>query len=303
MDITLAVLAAGIGSRYGAGIKQLEHVGPSGEIIMDYSIHDALLAGFNKVVFIIRRDIYEDFQEVIGCRLEAKFRLMGVKWEYAFQELTDMPAGRTKPWGTGQALMCCKKYLDGPFAIINADDFYGKRAFEKAYAFLSASSPERPRRYAMIGFELMNTLSDAGGVTRGVCTVDANGHVTDIVETRRIVRTAEGAAAQEEGGLRPLDRNSLVSMNMWLLTPDFLEGIEEDFAEFRAKLKDPLKDEFLLPELMGKRVMTGKATVKVIRTEDQWFGITYHDDRAHVTEEFHRLVAEGVYPPDLYSDI
>ena len=303
MDVTLAILAAGIGSRYGAGIKQLEHVGPSGEIIMDYSIHDAVMAGFNKVVFIIRRDIYDDFLEVIGNRLEAKFRTLGVKWAYAFQEMTDMPAGRTKPWGTGHAILCSRQFLDGPFAVINADDYYGKHAFEQAHAFLTAGSPAEPGRFGMIGFKLMNTLSDAGGVTRGVCQVGPDGYVTDIVETRHIVRTPEGAAVQEEGGLRPLDRDSIVSMNMWLFTPQFTDCLEEGFRTFRAHMADPLQDEYLLPEIVGRRVGSGMATVKVLLSGDQWFGITYHEDRQSVTEAFHRLVAQGVYPPDLYSDI
>ncbi len=302
MDITLAVLAAGIGSRYGAGIKQLEHVGPSGEIIMDYSVHDAILAGFTKVVFILRREIFDDFLEAIGNRLETKLRALGVKCEYAFQDLPDPPAGRVKPWGTGYALLCCKPFLDGPFAVINADDYYGRHAFEKAYAFLSESSPRRPDRYGMIGFELLKTLSDAGGVTRGVCSVDGNGYLTNIVETRHIVKTPEGAAVREkDGSLRPLDRDSLVSMNMWLLTPSFPACLEEGFERFRANLKDPLNDEYLLPEIIDRRLQAGKATVKVLQTGDQWFGITHHDDCAWVTEAFRQLADRGVYPPDLYS--
>ena len=304
MDITLAVLAVGIGSRYGAGIKQLEHVGPTGEIIMDYSIHDAILAGFNKVVFIIRREIRDDFDEVIGRRLEEKFRALGVRWEYAYQQPEDMPAGRVKPWGTGHALLSCKPFLDGPFAVINADDYYGRHAFERACAFLSGSSPDRPDRYGMIGFSLANTLSDAGGVTRGVCAVDPSGYLTNIVETRNIVKTPAGPAVREpDGALRPLGGDSVVSMNMWLLTPSFPACLEEGFRTFRANLQDPLKDEYLLPDIIDRRLQAGKATVRVICTDEQWYGITYQADRAWVTQAFRRLVDEGVYPPDLYSDL
>lgn len=215
-----------------------------------------------------------------------------------------MPAGRTRPWGTGHAVLCCRPFLNGPFAVINADDYYGRHAFEKAYAFLSESSPQRPDRYGMIGFRLLNTLSDAGGVTRGVCTVDENGYLANIVETRNIVKTPEGAAAREpDGGLRPLARNSVVSMNMWLLTPSFPACLEQGFEKFRAGLHDPLKDEYLLPEIIDRRLQAGKATVKVIKTNDQWFGITYQDDRAIVADAIRRMVEQGVYPPDLYSDI
>ena len=303
MDITLVVLAAGIGSRYGAGVKQLEHVGPTGEIIMDYSVHDAIKAGFNRVVFIIRRDIYDDFLEAIGHRLEAKFRALGVKWDYAFQELTDPPEGRTKPWGTGQAVLCCKDLLDGPFAVINADDYYGKTAFQKAYEFLSGYRADEPGTYGMIGFVLKNTLSEAGGVTRGVCTVDGDGYLTDIVETRSIVKTTDGAAAQTADGLRPLDQESLVSMNMWMLTPDFVARLEGGFAAFRAGMADPKKDEYLLPEIVGRLLRAKKATVQVLPSEDQWFGITYHEDRAAVVEAFRDLIARGEYAPDLFSDM
>lgn len=304
MDITLVVLAAGIGSRYGAGVKQLEHVGPGGEIIMDYSIHDAIQAGFNRVVFIIRREIREDFMEVIGRRLEARFRALGVKWAYAYQELTDPPAGRTKPWGTGQAILCCAPLLDGPFAVINADDYYGKQAFAQAYGFLAAYRPQEPGRYGMIGFVLKNTLSDVGGVTRGVCAVDGNGYLADVTETHGIVRTAEGGAAVPDGdGWRTLDPESLVSMNMWLLTPGFLEGLEARFDAFRAGLGDPLKEEFLLPEVVDALVKEGRATVQVLRTADQWFGITYQADRAPVVEAFRALIARGEYGEDLFSDL
>ena len=303
MFVTLVVLAAGIGSRYGGGVKQLAPVGPNGEIIMDYSIHDAIQAGFNRVVFIIRREIYDDFMEVIGSRLENRFRHRDVKWEYAFQQLEDPPEGRVKPWGTGQAILCCKELLNGPFAVINADDYYGKQAFERAYSFLSRRRPGETGRYGMIGFVLKNTLSDIGGVTRGVCTVDENGALAGITETRNIVKTPDGAAVQEGDGLRPLDPESLVSMNMWLLTPDFLQGLEADFAAFKKNMRDPLKDEFLLPEIVDGLLGDGKATVQVIRTSDQWFGVTYQQDKLRVADAFRQLIDQGVYRADLFSDL
>ena len=304
MDITLVVLAAGIGSRYGAGIKQLEHVGPGGEIIMDYSVHDAIRAGFNRVVFILRPDIREEFMEAIGNRMEARFQALGVKWAYAYQETKDLPEGRTKPWGTGQAVLCCAPLLDGPFAVINADDYYGKQAFQLAYEFLSGYRPEEPGRYGMIGFVLKNTLSDVGGVTRGVCEVDGDGDLAKVTETRGIVRTADGGAAVPDGdGWRQLDPDSLVSMNMWLLTPAFLDGLGARFDAFRAGLADPRKGEFLLPEIVDAMVKEGRATVRVLRTTDQWFGITYQEDRTPVTEAFRDLIARGEYSADLFSDL
>lgn len=302
MDTTLVVLAAGIGARYGAGIKQLERMGPNGEVIMDYSVHDAVRAGFNRLVFVIRRDIYEDFQSVIGRRLERELQALGVRVDYAFQELTDPPAGRVKPWGTGHAILCCRELLDSPFAVINADDYYGREAFPKAHDFLAVETRE-PDRYGMIGFVLKNTLSDAGGVTRGVCHMDENGYLTDITETRNIVRTAEGAAVMSAEGQRPLDGESLVSMNMWMLTPTFVKRLESGFAAFRAHMTDPWKDEYLLPEIIGELLRDHEATVKVLPTGDQWFGITYQADRAPVKAAFQALIDRGVYRPDLFSDL
>ena len=302
METTLVVLAAGIGARYGAGIKQLEQMGPNGEVIMDYSVHDAVQAGFDRVVFIIRRDIYDDFQQVLGRRLEQALRPLGVRVDYAFQELTDPPAGRVKPWGTGQAILCCRELLDGPFAVINADDYYGKDAYKKAHAFLTEGAGD-PDRYGMIGFVLKNTLSDAGGVTRGVCHMDTAGYLTDIAETRNIVRTDTGAAVKTAEGLTALDGESLVSMNMWMLTPRFVDGLEAGFAAFRARMTDPVKEEYLLPEIIGGLLREHRAAVKVLPTDEQWFGITYQQDRAPVKAAFQRLIDRGVYRPDLFSDL
>lgn len=302
METTLVVLAAGMGARYGVGIKQLETVGPCRELIIDYSIHDAIQAGFDRVVFILRRDIFDDFMEVIGDRLERKFRALGVKWDYVFQEMTDLPEGRTKPWGTGQAILSCKGVLNGPFAVINADDYYGKGAYAQAHAFLTGSG-QRENGYGMIGFILKNTLSDIGSVTRGVCQVDQAGFLTHIEETKNIVKTADGAAVAEEGGLRPLDPNCLVSMNLWMLTPAFVDSLEEGFAAFCANTPDPVKDEYLLPTIIGQLLQEGKATVQVLPSSDQWFGITYREDTPAVVAAFRRLIDRGVYREDLFSDL
>lgn len=303
MDITLVILAAGIGSRYGAGIKQLETIGPQGEIIMDYSVHDAIAAGFNKVIFIINHKIEKDFQEIIGRRMEARFRELGVSWAYAMQELTDPPAGREKPWGTGQALLCCKGLLHEPFAVINADDYYGPAAFQMAYAHLAAWRPSIPEKYGMIGYVLKNTLSDSGSVTRGICTTDENGDLLRIDETRNIIRTETGAAVKTEGGLRQLDVESLVSMNFWMLPPSFLERLEEGFVRFRREMTDPLKDEYLLPVIVDGLLRDGLASVAVLPTVDSWFGITYQADKAAVAEAVRALYAQGAYSVPLFSDL
>ena len=301
MDITLVILAAGIGSRYGAGSKQLEKVGPDGEIIMDFSIHDAVQAGFNKVIFVIRHAIFDEFQQVIGSRLEPKLRALGVKWDYAFQDVTDVPAGRTKPWGTGQAIMVCKDLLDGPFAVINADDYYGKDAFAAAYGFLSGYEPSDQSRCGMIGFELKNTLSEAGGVTRGLCAMNADGYLTSVSETKHVVKTPEGVLQKDT--MRPLDPDCLVSMNMWLLTPGCVRMLEEGFPAFRDGMKDPLDDEYLLPDAVDRLLAEKRLTVKVLPSDDQWYGITFHEDRAPVVAAFRDLVDRGVYARDLFSDI
>lgn len=270
---------------------------------MDYAIHDAIAAGFNKVVFIISRKIAQDFYEVIGRRMEEVFRARGVKWAYAIQEVTDMPAGRTKPWGTGQAVLSCKGLVGEPFAVINADDYYGPAAFRKAYGFLASWKPSVPEEYGMVGYVLKNTLSDTGGVTRGVCTVNDRGVLTGIEETRNILKTVDGAAAKTETGLRPLDMNSLVSMNFWMLPPTFIDRLEERFPLVLANMKDPLKDEYLLPEIVDGLLQDGTASVSVLPTEDSWFGITYKEDKAAVVDAFRALYARGVYRTPLYSDI
>lgn len=296
MDTTLVILAAGIGSRYGGGVKQLEGVGPNNELIIDYSIHDAIKAGFNKVVFIIREDIYDDFREVIGERTEKIFTALNVKWEYVFQTPGEMPEGRKKPWGTGQAVLCCRDVLDGPFAVINADDYYGSEAFVKAKEYLDGM--KEPDRYGIVGFILGNTLSDNGGVNRGICTVE-NGVLTAIDETKNIVKTPDGA----EAGGRKIDVNSLVSMNFWMYPAEFMSVLEEGFPVFKENMKDPFTDEYLLPVIVGELLKEGKCTVDVEKTGDPWFGVTYREDRDFVIQEFGKLYEKGVYGNDLYADI
>ena len=301
--VTLVVMAAGIGSRFGGGIKQLEAVGPNGEIIMDYSIHDALEAGFNKVVFVIRKDLDKDFKEIIGRRMENL-----VEVEYAYQELNDIPErfqkkteGRKKPWGTGQAILCCKDVVDEPFLVINADDYYGKEAYREAYAYLTGRKDDNAYEACMVGFVLKNTLSDNGGVTRGVCKVDEHRMLSEIVETSNIVKTTEGAAVQTEDGAVPIDVESEVSMNMWGLSPAFFDVLEKGFDVFLEKL-DPenLKGEYLLPTIIGDLLKEGKMRVEVRKSHDEWFGVTYKEDKPDVVSSIQKLIKDGVYPEKLF---
>ena len=283
MDISLVILAAGIGSRYGAGIKQLAKVGPNGELIIDYSIRDAIEAGFNKVVFILRKDIETDFMEIIGNRMEKEFSQRGVKWAYVFQELTDAPEGRTKPWGTGQALLCCKDVVDGPFAVLNADDYYGKTAFLRAFEFCSRMDPESSD-YGMVGYILKNTITPSGGVTRGICSVDAGGRLIGVKEQGNILQMPDGKAVVQDETHEELDLDVLVSMNFWMFPPSVFAVLEEGFAAFRRTLKNPLKDEYLLPIIVDEQLRAGKCSVSVLSTPDRWLGITYREDTEQVRQ-------------------
>lgn len=300
-------MAAGIGSRFGKGIKQLLPVGPQGQILMDYSVNDALEAGFDKVVFIIRKDLEEDFRRLIGKRIEEKTEVA-----YVFQELDDLPDGfdpdleRTKPWGTGQAILCCRSIIQEPFAVINADDFYGKEPFVKLHAYLEekvqpAVDKAQVTDIAMAGFRLGKTLSENGGVTRGICSVDAKGRLIGIHETKNIIRTAHGIAAKsEDGAERIIPEDTLVSMNFWGLQPDFLNLLEEGFRSFLSqKEKGNGKGEFLLPIFIDELLRAGRAHVSVLPTEESWFGVTYKEDRDAVSEALKRLTDQGVYPADL----
>ena len=300
MKTTLLIMAAGIGSRFGTGIKQLEPVDASNHIIMDYSIHDAIEAGFNHVVFIIRKDIEKEFKKIIGNRITSICNALNVTVDYAYQDLNDIPAalpeGRTKPWGTGQAVLAAKNIINTPFIVINADDYYGKEGFKAVHEYLVNGG-----KSCMAGFVLKNTLSDNGGVTRGICKMDNENNLTEVVETKNIVKTTEGA---ETDGVS-IDVNSLVSMNMWGLTPDFLNTLEAGFKEFFDKevSKDPLKAEYLLPVFIGELMNEGKMSVKVLRSNDTWYGMTYHEDVASVKESFQKMLDSGIYKTDLFSDL
>lgn len=305
MDTTLIIMAAGIGSRYGAGIKQLAKMGPNGEIIMDYSIRDAKEAGFNKVVFIIRKDIFEEFEEIIGSRIKDQIDV-----EYVFQELDDLPEGfevpegRTKPWGTGQAVLCCKDVVKEPFVIINADDYYGKEAFVKLHDFLvSGEDLGREFTMGMAGFILKNTLSDNGTVTRGVSVVDENGLLSQVHETTGIMMGEDGKIKCDlpdvQEWISPEDE---VSMNMWAAYPEFLEFLAEDFKTFLSEVEEgDLKKEYLLPNIVDKLLKEGRANVKVLETQDRWFGVTYQEDKEAVQKAFAGLIKEGVYPANLWG--
>ncbi len=300
MGVSLVIMAAGIGSRFGGGIKQLTPVGPGGEIIIDYSIHDALEAGFDKIVFIIRKDLEKDFKEIIGNRIEKICKV-----EYVFQELDMLPEGfekpadRTKPWGTGQAVLCCRDVVKEPFAVINADDYYGKEAFAKVYQYLS-SHGDTKGEYCMAGFILDNTLSDNGTVTRGVCSVDDRENLVRIDETKGIMRNEDGIIRDEAGNSIP--DGTHVSMNMWGLTPEFIDILDQGFRSFLEGLdQDDLKSEYLLPTIIGDLLEKKAASVKVLETADKWFGVTYQEDKQTVIDAFHELVDKGVYRSPLYE--
>lgn len=302
---TLVVLAAGIGSRFGDGIKQLQPVGPRGEVIMDYAIYDALEAGFNRVVFIIRHDIEELFERTIGVRVRPVCQARGVEVCLAYQEKDNLPKGfscpenRTKPWGTGHALLSCKGMLHGGFVVINADDYYGKDAYQKAYAFLDTLEEGSRGQYALVGFFLGNTLSENGGVTRGLCTTDGTGTLKSIVETKQILKTSQGAGVQTSQGLQILDDNCLVSMNMWAFTPDVLDRLEDRFSRFLETGVEEPGGEFLIPTEIGGMLEEGIA-VQVLSTHSRWFGMTYAADLPDVQKAFARMTEEGIYSAELY---
>lgn len=302
MKTALLIMAAGIGSRFGGGIKQLAPVGKNGEIIMDYSIHDAIEAGFNKIIFVIRKDIEKDFMEVIGNRIEKICAAKDVEVAYAFQSLDDIPGeipeGRSKPWGTGQAVLAARDVIDSPFVVLNADDYYGKEAFVKLHDYLCFEAKDE---FCMAGFKLKNTLSDNGGVTRGICKVDDDFFLKEVVETSDIVKTETGAAVNGQA----VDPDSYVSMNMWGLPQSFVNTLKEGFVTFFKEdvPANPMKAEYLLPIIIGKLLEEGKVTVKLLESSDKWFGVTYAEDKAYVIESFKKLIDEGVYKEELFSDL
>lgn len=299
----LVIMAAGMGSRYVGGIKQLEPVGPNGELIIDYSIYDAVQAGFRKIIFVIRHEIEQDFREIIGNRLEKKLDKLGIACCYAFQELSalpegfSVPSGRTKPWGTGQAVLSCKEMIQEPFAVINADDYYGKEAFRKICCFLKEKAQQFDHQLCMAGFVLKNTLSENGAVTRGICQMDQDGYLQAIHETQGIIKTADGIQADD----RNLDPDAIVSMNMWGLTPLCLKMLQQGFLDFLKEHHADLKSEFLLPIFIDQLLRKKRASVQVLLTQDQWFGVTYQEDRDYVAKAFRQLMARREYEDILFK--
>lgn len=300
---TLVIMAAGLGSRFG-GIKQLEPVGPSGEIIMDYSIFDAIEAGFEKVVFIIRKDIEEDFKEVIGNRISKL-----IDTEYVLQDMTalpegfSVPEGRVKPWGTGHAVLSCKNVVKGPFAVINADDYYGKEAFVRVNEYLKNPDTIKEKyNFCMAAFRLGNTLSENGTVTRGVCQVDENHILLDVNETFDIRKDGDMATATRDGKDLRISLEQPVSMNMWGFTAEFIDELDARFAQFLSGIQgNEMKAEYLLPSIVDDLIREGSARVKVLDTKDKWFGVTYQNDKELVRDSLNKLVAEGVYPKKLFD--
>jgi bifunctional N-acetylglucosamine-1-phosphate-uridyltransferase/glucosamine-1-phosphate-acetyltransferase GlmU-like protein len=310
MKTALVIMAAGMGSRFGGGIKQLEPVGPNGEIIMDYSIHDAIATGFNKVVFIIRKDIKEAFHDAIGKRIEGICNRLNVEFAYAYQELDDLPEGikkpvdRNKPWGTGQAVLVCKDIIKEPFVVINADDYYGKEAFVKIHEFLINNyTPERSKELCMAGFILGNTLSDNGTVTRGICVEDEAGYLHRVIETKGIIRNNQGTIdCDTEESKDIIQENNRVSMNMWAGYPCFIDYLENGFKEFLLDDSgDELTKEYLLPIIVDQLIKTNRASVKVLETTDKWFGVTYPEDKQIVQDSINELIEQGIYPEKLWK--
>lgn len=296
-------MAAGLGSRFAGGIKQLEPIDSGGHIIMDYSIHDAIEAGFSHIIFVIRKDIFDEFQDAIGNRIEDICRQHGVRVDYAFQDIRDIPGvfpkGRTKPWGTGQAVLAAEDYIRSPFAVINADDYYGKTAFIDMHDWLVSGHSEL--QASLSGFLLKNTLSDNGGVTRGICTADSQNRLISIDETKNIMRA--GPVIRSEN--RILDPECPVSMNMWGFHKYFLTVLRNKFREFFKEdvPGNPMKAEFLLPVVIGELLNNSGISVDVLKTEDSWFGVTYREDTESVRKNFRTLIDIGVYKNDLFSDL
>jgi hypothetical protein len=295
---TLLVLAAGMGSRYG-GLQQIDRVGPGGETIIDYSIYDAMRAGFGKLVFVIRKDIEAQFKEIIGARFEQRIRV-----KYAFQELDKLPpgyavpAGRTKPWGTTHAILMASDLIREPFAAINADDFYGRQAYQLLAQHLTSGSPD----YAMVGFVLRNTLSDCGSVARGVCRVDKNNFLQSVQELTKLERDGGGAKNTDgAGNVTKLTGDETVSMNFWGFTPALFPQLKTHFAEFLKSNVGELNSESYIPSTVNDLVMSGWARVKVLRTNDSWSGVTYRDDRTWVVESIRKLIQRGDYPETLWQ--
>lgn len=302
----LVIMAAGMGSRYG-GLKQIDPVDHDGDLIIDFSIFDAKEAGFEKVIFIIKKAIEKEFKEHIGNRMEKHIQV-----EYVYQETDCLPAGysvpesRVKPWGTGHAVLCCKDVIDGPFAVINADDYYGKTAFREIYRQLSEQGDNEKYQYAMVGYRLYNTLTENGHVSRGVCTADEKGHLSDIHERTRIEKHGDRAEYTEDGGATWtfLPEDTLVSMNMWGFTESMLKELEGRFTVFLDKNLpvNPEKCEYFLPFVVDELLKEGKAEVTVLKSADKWYGVTYKEDKPMVMDAIQGLKDSGYYPQKLWQE-
>ena len=299
----LLIMAAGMGSRYG-GLKQMDPVGPSGEVILDYSIFDARRAGFKRVIFLIKHEIEEDFKRLVGSHIEKYMEV-----HYAFQQVDKIPApftvpeGRVKPWGTGHAVLCCKEFIDAPFAVINADDYYGVSAFQTAYDTLTKLQDDDKQRFVMVGYHLHNTLTDNGHVARGVCEVDENSYLLSVTERTHIVKSSDGALYTEDGlNYRLLPENALVSMNMWGFTPSFVDSLEAGFPAFleKAVAENPLKGEYFLPSVVSGLLDKDAATVQVLPSRDRWYGVTYQEDKPVVMAALRKMGEDGLYPAPLW---
>lgn len=299
MKPTLFVLAAGMGSRYG-GLKQIDGLGPNGETIMDYSVFDALRAGFGKVVFVIRKDFEDDFRRVVIAKYADR-----VPCEVCFQSIDSVPAGasynpeRTKPWGTNHAVLMAKDIIREPFAVINADDFYGRESFQVLADYLKTVEGTTGN-YCMVGYRVANTLSENGSVSRGVCATNAEGYLTDVVERTKIEEVGDKIVYTEDGVDTVLDPMTPVSMNMWGFTPEYFDYVERAFVDFLQQHGQELKSEFYIPTLVNDMIRSGKATCKVLDTPSKWFGVTYSEDRPQVVMKINNLVKEGVYPEKLF---
>ena len=300
----LVIMAAGMGSRYG-GLKQIDPVDEQGNKIIDFSIYDAVRAGFKKVIFIIKKENEQDFRTCIGDIVKGHIDV-----EYVFQELSDIPEGETipegrvKPWGTAHAVLSCRNTINGPFAVINADDFYGREAFKIIYDYLCNNSDDDKYRYAMVGYELRNTLTENGYVSRGVCSTDSEGYLTDIIERTHIEKEGDGAKFTEDDGATytDIDPESTVSMNMWGFTGSFIDEAQKSFGKFFKETVpgNPLKAECYLPGVVDELLKADKATVRVLKSKDRWFGVTYKEDKPFVMDSIKALKKKGEYPEKLW---
>lgn len=299
----LVIMAAGMGSRYG-GLKQIDPIDQDGHIIIDYSLYDAMRAGFKEVVFIIKKDNEKDFKQTIGYRME---KIMKV--HYVYQEITDIPLeniipeNRIKPWGTAHAIYCCRQIVEGPFAVINADDYYGIEAFQIIYNYLSTHQDDDYYRYAMVGYQIEKTLTENGTVARGVCVVNDDNNLINITERTKIKKTSTGAAYQEDNEWIDLPQNSIVSMNLWGFSQSIIKEIGNGFQAFldEGLVSNPLKCEYFIPSVVSHLLKQKKSIVKVLKTSDQWYGVTYKEDKPKIVKAIQEMKESGLYPKELWG--